>query len=264
MNQKLKIAGVFLVIIAIVFLFFSASFSNEGSREKELRQERENYFLKQSELCSKYNTTPEKIDDFLEGFNVAMQRASLTGVSQYELQALLICTIRNTGCYGGAACQNFSAACKALCLWEYRDDFCEVLEKSYGLKFKNSDGKRKNFSEILAMMFVKMQTMSDKDKNQLVNSIVGGIYKDLFLGMMSGYPEAQKTVIDSQLSGGRNLVADFISARNAYSEYKESELHGLVNQRLNNHKWCVLTGQMFGIIAATAFILSVVLKNTRN
>ena len=264
MKQALKILGVFLSVTAIICFFFSLSFSKSGNRERKLSLERETYALKQGELCFKYNIAPEKTDTFLQVFKTSQQRGLLTGVSHSELQSLLVCMVRKTGCSGVTACRIFNSSCRSLCLTEYSDDICESLARNDNLIFKNSDGRKKNFSEILAMLFVKSQTIPKGNVKHFADIIVGSIDEELFLGLISSYPEAEKMTIDSLLAGYKDIVADFISARDNYSDSKEFELNGLVNQRLNYRKWCILVSAMFSIFAATAFILSAIQKTSRN
>ena len=235
-------------------LVFSAFFSREGRREAELSKARQDYYLELNNVCSKYNVSTEKLDDFLQAYASLKIQTGAAGMSSLEFDALLLSMIRNSGCSGGLGCKIFSSACKSLYLVE------DYYERNFLLNFKRPDGYMKNLSEVFSMFFVEIQKLDEKRRQAFVNPLTGSIYRDYFLAMFTGYPEAEQKAIDSLTAGQQNSIFNFLSARDNYSVYQETELNGLTNQRLNNRTWCVLGAVAFGVFAVAAFLLSVILK----
>lgn len=261
MKQALQIGSLFCLVIALTFLGFAMFFSKAGQREDELEKLRANISHRQQEFCSKFNVSPENIGTFLEVYVIAERRAVMFGSSVLELQALLNNTVRTTGCSGKTACEVINIFCKSIFLAVYSSEFCDDLDKNFGLQLKKPDGTRKNLSEDLAAIFIKVQSLNQAQSRQLVNPIVGGIYADTFLGMMAAYPQAQKDAIESGLNGGENIIAGYVSANSNYTVIEDSELHNLIDKRLNNRIWCILIAVAFAIFSPVAFLFSKFLRS---
>lgn len=139
-----------------------------------------------------YNVT---LEDLFTGLDRAAGVARQAGMSLAELQGLIAATVGKTGQSGIIVGNTIKSI-----LVQFSNPSMQKLLRSYGIETLTKAGQEKGGSQILRDLFVRYQSMGERERRNLTFSIAGRNQAARFVAMMDNYVQAQKLAIDAQLN----------------------------------------------------------------